>query len=255
MKKDRMLVWFSCGAPSAVAAKIALRDFGSTHEVLIVNCDTRPSEHSDNWRFCLSVERWIGRDITYIRNEKYKTIDDVFEKERYMSGIAGARCTTELKKVPRLNFARPDDIHVFGYTVGEWKRAKDFAANNPELRLRWLLIENLITKAECLDIIAKADIDLPVMYQLGFDNNNCPGCVKASSPWYWSQIRKHFPEVFARRARQSREIGCRLVEISHHKRIFLDELPDREFKKTKRDKENLSCGPECGGSRLLKGPQ
>jgi len=40
-----------------------------------------------------------------------------------------------------------------------------------------------------------------------------------------------------------------LVEIHHHERIFLDELPPGPFKKPRR-KEPLSCGPECGQAAL-----
>ena len=36
-------------------------------------------------------------------------------------------------------------------------------------------------------------------------------------------------------------------EVESHVRIFLDELPDQRFPKNGR-RENLSCGPECGGS-------
>lgn len=247
---DRMLVWFSCGAPSAVAAKKALEKYAGSHQVLIVNCDTRPSENADNYRFSAECEKWFGVPITYIRNEKYSTVDEVFEKTGYMAGINGARCTTELKKGPRLEFARLDDIHVFGFTTEEHDRAMDFEARNPELRLKWILIEEGIGRLECMEMLYQAKIRQPIMYDLGFDNNNCPGCVKASSPWYWDMIRTHFPEVFKRRCEQSRKLGVRLVEIHHHDRIFLDELPIGPFPKPKR-KENLSCGPECGIQRTM----
>lgn len=248
--KPRLLSWFSCGGPSAVASKKAIELFSATHEVIPVNCDTRPSENQDNYRFSADCEKWFGRPITYIRNDKYKTVDEVFEKTKYMSGVRGARCTTELKKIPRFEFATPDDVHIFGYTLDEQDRAKDFEASNPELILRWLLIELQLDKFDCLEIIRNAGIEQPLMYRLGFDNNNCPGCVKASSPWYWDMVRRHFPEVFKRRCEQSRAIGCRLVEIHHHERIFLQDLPPGPFKKP-RKKENLSCGPECGVQQRL----
>lgn len=47
---DRILVWFSCGAPSAVAAKLAIQDYGHDR-VVVVNNDTKNSEHPDNYRF------------------------------------------------------------------------------------------------------------------------------------------------------------------------------------------------------------
>jgi hypothetical protein len=59
---------------------------------------------------------------------------------------------------------------------------------------------------------------------MGFPNANCIGCVKATSPNYWSLVRKHYPEVFARRADQSRRFGSRLVRVKDE-RCFLDELP------------------------------
>lgn len=260
-EKPRMLCWFSCGAASAVATKEAIDLYSESHEVIPVCCDTRPSEHEDNYRFSAECERWFGRPIVYIRSEYYETIDDVFERTRYMSGQFGARCTTEEKKIPRMKFQRPDDIHVWGYTYGELTRMKNFRERNPEIKSIFILRERRITKKMCLDRLTQAGIRLPSMYEIfdeedrarykvnGFDNNNCPGCVKSSSPWYWSMIRKYFPETFKRRCEQSRAIGCRLIQIGK-KRIFLDELPDKIFKKRKK-KENLSCGPECGLQKMI----
>jgi hypothetical protein len=242
--KPRMLVWFSCGAPSACAARESILRYGTSYRIVVVSCDTRPSEHQDNYRFSREVESWIGQPIVHIRNEAYRVVDDVFNRHHYMSGVRGARCTTELKKIPRKQFALADDTHVFGFTADESRRVREFASRNPDLILKWTLVEAGMTRHMCLGKISRAGIALPAMYALGFDNNNCLGCVKASSPWYWSMIRKHFPDVFARRCEQSRRLNVRLVEIHHHVRIFLDELPDHVFPK-KRRKENLSCGPEC----------
>lgn len=257
----RFLCWFSCGEPSAVAAKLCLGEFGK-ERVTVINCDTKPSEHPDNRRFFNQVQEWLGVPIVEIRSENYITVDEVFEKTRYMSGPKGARCTTELKKIPRLKFAQPDDIHVFGFTYDEKPRAARFTARNPELNLFWPLIVNGMTRSRCRMMLGAAGISPPTMYLMGFDNNNCPGCVKASSPWYWDMVRTHFPGVFKRRCEQSRAIGCRLVEIHHHERIFLDELPAGPFRKRK--EKNLSCGPECGmqlelikadKSQLTKSPE
>ena len=243
---SRIIVWFSCGAASAVAAKKTLEQYGHSHQVEIIYCNTLSSEHPDNKRFMAQCTIWFGQPILVISSQDYQSVDDVFERTRYMSGVRGARCTTELKKIPRLQFAQPDDIHVFGYTANEKLRIKKFEARNPELKLLWILRDLGITKSDCYRELMRVPLRLPEMYLLGFDNNNCPGCVKASSPWYWSMVRKHFPDVFKRRCEQSRKLGVRLVEIHHHDRIFLDELPEREFKKRGK-KENLSCGPECGG--------
>lgn len=238
---NRMLVWFSCGAASAVAAKLTLFKYPSAE---IVCCDTRVNEHQDNYRFSVDCEKWFGKPIIFIKSEKYSTIDEVFEQTRYMSGVGGARCTTELKKRPRQNYETPYDVHVFGYTSDEKTRIKDFENRNPELNLYWPLQELSVNKKACYLIVKAAGIDLPKMYKYGFKNNNCMGCVKASSPRYWALVREVDPETFERRCRQSRELGVKLVEIKHHVRIFLDELPLGDFGGMPVD-ENVSCGPEC----------
>ena len=87
-----------------------------------------------------------------------------------------------------------------------------------------VLIEAEITKGECFNILARAGIALPAVYLRGYPNANCIGCVKATSPTYWNHVRQHDPDVFARRAEQSRRLGARLVRY-RGKRMFLDELP------------------------------
>lgn len=236
----RAVSWFSCGAASAVASKLMLEKYGK--RCIIVYCDVIDTEHPDNLRFLLDVEAWLGHKIEIIKSEKYVDVDDVFVKTRYMAGISGARCTTEMKKIPRYAFQRADDIHTFGFTAEERRRIERFEVNNPELTVDWVLADAGYTKADCYAEIKKAGIAIPAMYQLGYKNNNCLGCVKAGSAKYWNMIRRDFPDVFARRSQQSRELGVRLTR---HKgvRIFLDELPEDYLPAD--DLEDISCGPEC----------
>lgn len=240
-------VWFSCGAASAVAAKLAVERYGS--DVTIVYCDTLGTEHEDNARFFADVERWIGRSIWVIKSTRYTSVDDVFEKTRYMSGVAGARCTMEMKKVPREALCAPEDIHIFGYTSDEQRRADRFEDNNPSTRVDWLLIDEGVSKERCLEMIAEAGIALPAMYALGFDHNNCKGCVKSQSAGYWNLTRRLFPDVFEKRVHQSRLLGVRLVRIrlpsdppsKQTPRHFLDELPpDADA-----PQDDIDCGPMC----------
>lgn len=245
MSKQRHLVWFSNGAASAVTAKIAI-EMGL--DPLIVTCDTKVNEHPDNIRFQNDVQSWLGREIIEIKSVKYATVDDVFEARKYMSGIGGAPCTTELKKIPRQDFQRTTtlfnelaDVHHFGYTVEEYRRILNFKNNNPEIISRFPLAYYGLTKGDCHKRILNAGIKTPVMYELGFNNNNCMGCVKAQSPKYWNLTRIHFPEVFKRRCEQSRKLGVRLVKIGK-KRIFLDELPPDNMTDYN---EQIECGVAC----------
>ena len=68
-----VIAWFSCGATSAVACKIALTMYT---DVRIVYIETG-SGHPDNERFIQDCERWYGRRIERIRSEKYRNVDDV----------------------------------------------------------------------------------------------------------------------------------------------------------------------------------
>jgi hypothetical protein len=191
-------------------------------------------------RFFADVETWIGRSILVIGSKKYQTVDEVFERTRYMAGVHGARCTSEMKKMPRENFSIQSDIHIFGFTSEERDRAEEFEKYNASVFTEWLLIDRGISKARCLQMLFRAGIALPAMYGLGFDHNNCLGCVKATSPGYWNRTRLYFPEVFTRRAIQSRRLGVKLVRLKGE-RIFLDELPPE----ADAPDDAIECGPMC----------
>ena len=241
----RVIVWFSCGAASAAMLKLL-----APVKPVAVYCDTRANESQDNTRFLEDVENWTGVPITIIGSEEYKTCEEVWEDRQYMSGISGAPCTVELKKRPRWQFQTPMDVHCFGLSLDETMpdckrpqndRIRRMENDNPELNLSWPLRDAGILKRHCLQMVSESGIELPEMYQQGFDNNNCKGCVKATSPHYWNLTRKYYPEVFAARAKQSRAIGCRLARYKGE-RIFLDELPANANEVVK---EDLSCGPQC----------
>jgi hypothetical protein len=236
----RTVVWFSCGAASAVAAKLAVEQRGDA--VSVVYCDTSASESPDNPRFMRDVEQWIGRTVEVIRSDKYGSVDDVIDQRHYMSGVAGALCTVELKKIPRFAYQRPDDMHVFGYSAEEGPRIERFNANNPELSLWWVLQEAGLTKGDCLARLDDVGIELPILYRQGYRNNNCIGCVKATSSEYWNKIRADYPEVFTKRVEQSRALDVKLTRWKGE-RIYLDELP---VVPVQMSFENVSCGPECG---------
>lgn len=220
---SRVICWFSSGAASAVMTKLMINEDPSS---IIVQCDLGDSEDIDNRRFTSDCEKWFGKSVTTIKSSKFSGIDDVFEKRKYHSGIAGAPCTGEMKVVPRLDFQLPSDEHCWGYTADsdDIRRFERMKAEYLNLKQRAPLIERGVTKEGCFAILQQAGINRPRVYDLGFPNGNCVGCVKATSPNYWSLVRHHFPEIFARRADQSRRFGSRLTRIDGE-RVFIDEIP------------------------------
>lgn len=241
-KENRTVCWFSCGAASAVATKKAKEIYGHVH---IVYCDTG-SEHEDNKRFLRDCEKWFGQEITILKSDKYSDAWDVFLKTRYLSGIKGARCTTELKKVLRNKYQEIDDRQVFGFDASENIRAERFKENNPEIILCTPLIDLGLTKKDCFVELERAGITLPMMYRLGYKNNNCIGCVKGQSG-YWNKIRKDFPDVFNRMAKIERQLGIAINKSyagdGIRKRIFLDELSPTAGKYE--SEPSIGCGVLC----------
>lgn len=239
----RVLCWFSCGSASAVAAKLAVEKYKELAEVIY--CDTLAYEHPDNLRFLKDVSKWIGKEIKIIGSKKYKDIFDVFEKTKYLVGPRGARCTVELKKRVRMEYQRPDDIHVFGFTREEKKRVERFKEQNFEAS-EFPLLDNGISKDDCHRIIKEAGIEQPAMYRLGYKNNNCIGCVKGQAG-YWNKIRRDFPESFKRMAEMERKIGAAINKSyagdGKRKRVFLDELPEDAGRGIK--EKDIECGVIC----------
>lgn len=247
----RVVVWFSCGATSAVAAKIALEEYAHRAEVIIAYCDVLSTEHPDNQRFLRDCEEWFGQKITLLRSNKYKDTWDVFNKTGWLVGPGGARCTTELKKKVRQDFQRLDDLQVFGFDSDEPHRASRFKKNNPEIAFWAPLVEHNITKGDALWVLQDAGIDIPAMYKLGYRNNNCIGCVKGGMG-YWNKIRKDFPGVFERMARQERKMDVAINSKSKtvngkrtRIRVFLDELDPKDGQLVK--EPDIECGVLCVG--------
>lgn len=243
MEKQTIVVWFSCGAASAVAAKKTVEKYGANNTILIVN-NPVTEEHEDNQRFLKDVEKWIGHAIIQAKNMDYPdcSIETVFNVKRYMSGVQGAPCTMLLKKEARYQFERKINIdwHVLGFTKDEQARHDRFTKFERENVLP-ILIDAGLSKTDCFEIIESAGIELPYIYKLGYPNANCIGCVKSSSPTYWNLVREKHPEVFKQRAEQSRRIKCKLVKLKG-KRIYLDELPaDAKGGKIK----SYECGIFC----------
>lgn len=213
---------YSSGAASAIATKLMLDE---AREVRVVKAETN-SEHPDNERFDREVSNWLGIQIEYIHNGKYRDVDDVIQKKQAIRFPKGAPCTTELKKkVNRIADPYLEAIHVFGFTWdrADYERAMRRQRDNPEMQMKFPLIEKRLTKSDCFEELRKSGIKLPIMYELGFKNNNCIGCVKADSYAYWLNVLKHFPDKYWHRAEQEREYNYAICRIDNQP-VFLDEM-------------------------------
>jgi hypothetical protein len=223
---DVIVVWFSNGAASAVAAYETIKRYGQTCDVRLVN-NPIIEEDEDNLRFQKDVANWLEKEIILHGNPKFPTNSavEIWNKKSAMVFPLGAPCTVHGKKEARYDYERNNrvDWHVLGFTSEERSRYDRFVLTERDNVLP-VLIDAKLTKEDCANVLRQAGIMLPRVYAEGYPNANCIGCVKATSPTYWNLVRKTRPAVFQERLEQSKRLGARLVRYKG-KRIFLDELP------------------------------
>lgn len=238
---SRVVVWFSCGVTSAVAAKLALVQY-PTAEVVRIRIGT---EHKDADRFAEDVGRWLGKQITNLTPPDGDHLA-VIRRVRFVKSPNGAPCSASLKHKVREAYQRGGDLHVFGFDADEGDRVADFRENNPGLWFKAPLIEAGLTKSDCKAVVERAGIQLHAMYRLGYSNANCVGCVKGGMG-YWNRIRTDFPGMFALMARTEREIGATILRHRSGplkgERLYLDEL-DPTAGRFDEDQPG-ECGPLC----------
>jgi len=235
----RVVSWFSCGAASAVATVLAAVQYG---DIDAVYCRVR-EEHEDNLRFIDDFTKATGIPIKIIMDEQSNgSIYNIFLKRKYIKNKYGAPCTMILKRDMRKAYQRPDDIQILGYTADEQDRADRFIDANNEVNEDFILLTNGVTKQDCYRLIRDTlGIELPIMYQLGYQNNNCVGCIKGGMG-YWNKIRVDFPEAFNKMARLERTIGHSICKDDKGS-VYLDDLaPSRGRFKTDSPGD---CGFTC----------
>lgn len=213
------ICWFSTGISSFIACYLSK----NIDEIIYTHVR---NQHPDSIRFLKDAERILNQKITILQSEKYRDVDDVIERARYVNGVYGAACTQRLKIDVRREWEKNHlgEMHtyVWGFDIDEKSRADRIVKRMPTVDHEFPLISHGLTKEDAHGMADRLGIRRPAMYELGYQNNNCIGCVKGGM-WYWNKIRKDFPEVFQKRARQERMIGHSCI-----KGVFLDELaPDR----------------------------
>jgi hypothetical protein len=209
--------WFSAGVSSFIACYLEKE---TIDKIMYIHID---DQHEDTMRFLRDCEKALGKKIEILQSP-YKSVSRVIQQFRYINGVAGATCTRILKKRVRKEweYGKTDLTYVWGYDISERHRAERLQEAFLEHKHLFPLIDRGLTKEDCHGLCSSLGIKRPKMYDMGYRNNNCIGCVKGGMG-YWNKIRKDFPEVFAERARLEREIGASCING-----VYLDELePDR----------------------------
>lgn len=153
-----------------------------------------------------------------------------------------APCTNWLKKRVRKEWEEKHTdfqiTYIWGFDCEEKHRAERLNESMPDFKHEFPLIERMLTKQDVHALFDRLfDFKRPVMYDMGYQNNNCVGCVKGGM-WYWNQIRKDFPDVFKARSELERKIGASII-----KGVYLDEL--EPYRGRKEDEISTDCGIMC----------
>ena len=246
---SRMVCRFSCGAASAVATKLILAAY-PPEDIVIVNAFIK-EEHEDNRRFLADCEKWFQHPITVLRDEKYgASTDEVWRRCHMMKNRFFAPCSNELKRKLLATIRQSGDIDIIGYTTEEQDRADRLVDLFPEEEdhFKFPLIEKGLSHDDCLAMIERAGIELPMMYRLGYNNANCIGCPKGGQA-YWQNIRADFPERFTTIQGIQEGIGANANFLRfrsgprNKERMSLAELPPGRG--DMRSEPNFSCSFFC----------
>lgn len=199
--------WFSAGVSSAVATKLLIDDID---KIIYTHID---DQHPDTMRFVRDCEQWFGKEIEILQSP-YKNVDNALRAVCYINGIHGAPCTRLLKRRVRQEWEmdRENLIYVWGMDIGEQNRCDRLIEAMPKQKHIFPLIDRKLSKNEAHQILRASGIKRPAMYDLGYHNNNCVGCVKGGMG-YWNKIRIDFPEVFQKRIETEQLIGASCLKI------------------------------------------
>lgn len=222
MLEEKHIAWFSAGVSSAVTIKLSADKLDS---IIYIHID---DQHPDTIRFVNDCEKWFNKEIIRIQSP-YKSVENAILNaggKGYINGVAGAACTRFLKKRVRKEWELEQGnirfTYYWGFDCNEVLRANRIKETMPEQNHIFPLIENNFSKEKAHTILKASGIKRPMMYDLGYLNNNCVGCVKGGMG-YWNKIRIDFPGIFTKRAELERRVGATCI-----KGVFLDELdPNR----------------------------
>lgn len=234
--------WFSAGVSSFIAAYI---EKDNIDKIIYTHID---DQHEDSMRFLKDCEKALGKEIEILQSP-YKNVNDVVRQFRFINSPYGAKCTGILKRRVRKEWEyehKDEDLtYIWGYDIEERHRAERLLESMPQFKHKFPLIDRGFKKEDCHGILRELGIKRPMMYELGYRNNNCIGCVKGGMG-YWNRIRVDFPEIFKARAELEREVGASCI-----KGIYLDELePDRgRLEEEVMEECNIIC--QLGSSDLF----
>jgi hypothetical protein len=266
-KDNPVICWWSGGITSAVACYICIMLFG-IENCRIIFIDTK-NEDPDTYRFKKDCEKWYGKEIETITNEKYNNIEEVWDKYQSLNVAHGAICSTELKREVRLKFQKENSyaFQSHGFDIGEPKRALAMTLNYSDSNPFYPLLFMGWTKKYCFVILKQAGIEPPNAYKLGYKNNNClkTKCVQGGIG-YWQMVKREDYPAFLKMAQREHKYtdakGFPVTMLKDQSKggglVFLLPHPDYpnvkdiSMMKGREPEPMIECNGHCGINDLIQ---
>jgi len=207
----------SGGVASWLAAKRTVERYGPEFVVLIF-ADTMAEEPS-TYRFLEECVADIGPVWGYHILRDGRTPWQVFRDRRFLGNSFADPCSAILKRElidrwVKARFTPENSVRVFGYDWSEGHRLKRL-----QKALEWpveapLLDPPYLEKRDIIQKARDAGLHIPLLYELGFEHNNCDGkCVKAGQAHY-AKLYHLLPTKYAEAEAEEESLRELLGDVS-----------------------------------------
>ena len=132
-------------------------------------------------------EKVIGKQVQIIKSSEYRNVEQCVKAFNGFRNVRNgfAPCTNWLKKRVRKQWEEQNKdfniTYVWGFDSKEKNRAERTIEANPQATHEFPLIDMNLSKEDVHAMLDNLGIKRPVMYDMGYPNNNCIGCVKGGA--------------------------------------------------------------------------
>ena len=225
-----IVVCFSGGHSSAIAAIETVRKYGSK-DVVLLNHDISPHvEHEDVKRFKRQVAEYVGLPITYANMPGWEDTPPIsIALQLKAFGAPTKFCTNRLKTRPfyawlERNGSAGDEI-IYGFDPNEENRMTRRRISLGSMGYQ--AVFPLLEWERTIHNTEEIGIDRPVTYEY-FRHANCVGCLKAGRQ-HWYCVFCMRPVIWEEAVRAEAEIGHSIING-----VYLSEL-EMKFSAMKND--------------------
>lgn len=193
---SKVIVFYSGGISSFVAAKLAIEKYG-TEKTELVFTDTK-TEDEDLYRFLKESADALSAKLKVLADGR--DVWQVFSDVRFVGNSKVDPCSQYLKRKVAKKYVNEtcdeSALLVFGIDEFETHRIPAIEKNYLPRRCWFPLTETIIGYSQRFEILRRLNIRPPRLYELGFSHNNCGGfCVKAGQA-HFANLYRTMPERY-----------------------------------------------------------